>query len=73
MMCRENRKESHKPARRSGNDDQSEPRPCNRYAKRLPLNAKFIAHMPSCDACKAVVAYLKKESEINLYSYRNRN
>jgi hypothetical protein len=53
--------------------NESEPKPCKRYAKRMLLTAKFIAHMPSCDACKAVVAHLNKESEIKLYSYRNRN
>ena len=73
MMCPENRKESRKLARRSENDNQSEPRPCERYARRMLLNAKFITRMSSCDACKAVVAQLNWESEIKLYSYRNRN
>jgi hypothetical protein len=44
--------------------DESEPKPCERYAKRMLLTAKFIVHLPSCDACKAVVTHLNQESEI---------
>jgi hypothetical protein len=30
----------------TANDDQSKPEPCKRYAKRMLLNAKFVAHLP---------------------------
>lgn len=56
----------------SGTDDRTRPKPCKRHAKMI-LNPKFLAHMRSCDACKAVVAYLNKESEIKLYLHRSRN
>jgi hypothetical protein len=49
-----------------------DPKPCNRYAKTMPLNAEFIAHLQACDACMFVVAYLNRESETKLNSKQNR-
>jgi hypothetical protein len=56
----------------SGAHGRARPKPCKRYANML-LKPKFLAHLHSCHACKAVVAYLIKKSEIKLYSYPNRN
>jgi hypothetical protein len=39
---------------------------CKRYGKTMLLTSKFIAHLPSCRACKQVMAYLNRESEIEL-------
>jgi hypothetical protein len=37
----------------------------------MPLNnKKFIAHLPDCEACKAVVEYLRRESERDLFLRR---
>jgi hypothetical protein len=41
----------------------SEPKPCKRYSKRIPLNGKFLAHLPGCDACRRLVLYLRDESD----------
>lgn len=57
----------------SANADRLEPRPCKQYEKKMLLDAKFIAHVPSCEACQGVVAYLNRESEIKRYVYRTRN
>jgi hypothetical protein len=48
----------------TANDDQSEPKPCKRFEKRMLLNAKFVAHLPACGACMKVVAQLNRESEM---------
>ncbi len=40
----------------------SAPKPCARF-KRMPLSPKFIEHLPKVDACKAAVAYLRRESD----------
>jgi|ERR1700722_1586207 len=44
-------------------------RPCKAFAKML-LDAKFIAHLTACESCKAVVAYLSRESDAILDSVR---
>jgi hypothetical protein len=49
-----------------------EPRPCKRH-KRMRLSASFKAHLRTCDACKAVLAYLNRESSVSLYFHRHRN
>jgi hypothetical protein len=33
-----------------------------RYAKRMVWNDRFIRHLPTCEACKAVIAYLRSDS-----------
>jgi hypothetical protein len=48
-----------------GTADRPEPKPCKRYAKML-LNAQFIAHLPACRDCLAVVAQLNRKSEMKL-------
>lgn len=65
MMFRERTRKPRKPTTFSANADQSEPQPCKRYAKMV-LNGKFIAHLPACDPCRNVVAYLNRESEMKL-------
>src|SRR6266436_18226 len=35
-----------------------EPKPCQRFIKRFVWNERFAKHLPSCDACKRVLAYL---------------
>ena len=39
------------------------PKPCKRFSKRIPLNAKFVAHLPDCEACKAVVIFRERVSK----------
>ena len=51
----------------------TEPKPCKRYSKRAPWNAKFLAHLPHCDACKAVMLYLRRQSQMDLFRRRHRN
>lgn len=41
--------------------------------KRMPLNEKLLQHLPGCEDCKAVVAHLGRESELDLFLYRSRN
>jgi hypothetical protein len=53
----------------TANDDQSEPKPCERHAKRMLLNAKFVAHLPACGACMKVVAQLNRESEMEVCNF----
>ena len=48
----------------TANEDQSEPKSCKRFEKRMLLNAKFVAHLPACGACMKVVAQLNRESEL---------
>jgi hypothetical protein len=50
----------------------SAPKPCKRF-KRMPLNKKFLQHIPGCDDCKAVVAYLCRESELDMFQWKHRN
>jgi len=40
-----------------------EPRPCRRFAKRFVLNARLLAHLPDCEACRTTVLYLFRESD----------
>jgi len=49
------------------------PRPCKRFSKRPCLNERFLKHLPTCAACRAVIAYLEKQLQIDTYVYRNRN
>jgi hypothetical protein len=49
------------------------PKPCKRFSKRIPVNDKFIAHLPECEACRAVVEYLVRESERDLFLKKSRN
>ena len=55
----------------SANVDGSEPKPCKKYAKRMLLTAKFIVHLPGCNACKKVLVQLNRESELKLRVYEN--
>jgi hypothetical protein len=48
------------------------PKPCARF-NRMPLSPKFIEHLPKCDTCVAAIAYLCRESELDLFLYRSRN
>ena len=50
-----------------------QPLPCRRYSKRMPTNAKFIAHLRTCKDCKALIAYLNREAELSLYFYKHRH
>ncbi len=49
------------------------PRPCKRFSKRPCLNEPFLRHLPTCAACRAVIAYLDHQSDIDMHLYRNRN
>ena len=49
------------------------PRPCRRFSKRAPFNQRFLKHLPTRTACRAVTAYLDKQSRIDMHVYRNRN
>jgi hypothetical protein len=55
----------------SASADQSEPKPCKRYAKRMLLNARFVAHLSACNVCMGVLTQLNRESEMKLYAYEN--
>jgi hypothetical protein len=35
-----------------------EPQPCHRF-KHMNITPAFLKHLPTCSACKAVIAYLK--------------
>jgi hypothetical protein len=50
-----------------------EPKPCKHFSKRIPLNERFLKHLPGCSACGAVILYLEKQSQIDRHVYRNRN
>jgi hypothetical protein len=30
-----------------------EPKPCKHFFKRIPLNERFLKHLPTCEACRA--------------------
>lgn len=47
-------------------------RPCKRY-KHMRLTPRFEEHLPKCDACKAVIAYLDRELQVFLYFHTHRN
>jgi hypothetical protein len=51
--------------------DETVSKPCKMYAKRMLLTAKFIAHLPACNACKRVLFQLNRESELQLRVYAN--
>jgi len=38
----------------------------------MPLNTRFLAHLPDCEASKAVVLYLENESRKHLKRPCNR-
>jgi hypothetical protein len=61
-------------ARRSREDSanlaQCEPKPCERFAKWMLLNANVIAHLADCEGYKGVVAHLKRESDLPKSAYR---
>jgi hypothetical protein len=48
------------------------PKPCERYSKRMPLNEKFVEHLPNCAECKAVLAYLDWFPAMRLWLHRHR-
>ena len=54
-------------------DPKPEPKPCQRFAKRFVYNERFKKHLPGCRACKALLAYLYRESEIDMYVHEHRN
>jgi hypothetical protein len=41
----------------------AEPKPSKRFAKRFVLNARLLAHLPDCEACRATISYLVSESD----------
>jgi hypothetical protein len=51
----------------------AEPKPCARFSKRIPLNEKFLAHLPNCAACKAVILHLERRSQLDLFRHKHRN
>jgi hypothetical protein len=59
-----------------GNQDATDaatcPKPCERF-KKMPSSKAFFAHLPYCDACKAVISYLKRDLEIKRYLHLHRN
>jgi hypothetical protein len=38
----------------------------------MPLNEKFLKHLPSCPECRAVIAYLDWDSGMMLWVHRHR-
>jgi hypothetical protein len=49
------------------------PQGCKRFSKRMPLNDKFLKHLPDCPECKAVFAYLYWDATILAWIHRHRN
>jgi hypothetical protein len=48
-------------------------KPCNRFSKRLTLTKQFIAHLPTCPECKALVEQLNREPERDRLPIWSRN
>src|SRR6266446_6159221 len=46
---------------------QPEPRPCEKFRKRICLNERFLTHLPTRPECKAVVAYLWRDSALRIW------
>jgi hypothetical protein len=49
------------------------PEPCKKFSKRMPLNEKFLKHLPSCPNCRAVLAYLRWDATMRVWIHRHRN
>ena len=49
-----------------------EPQPCNRF-KHMNITPTFLKHFPQCSVCKAVIAHLKRESDILVWAHQHRN
>jgi len=49
------------------------PKSCKRFSKRMPMNARFLAHLPTCEASKAVLAYLQRDLELRNFLHKSRN
>jgi hypothetical protein len=39
----------------------------------MPMNARFLAHLPTCEASKAVLAYLQRDLELRNFLHKSRN
>jgi hypothetical protein len=51
---------------------EDEPQPCPRF-KRMLVTKNFLRHLPNCSSCKAVIAYLERESNIHAWIHKHRN
>jgi hypothetical protein len=49
------------------------PRPCKRFSRRPTLHERFLKHLPTCSACRAVIEYLEKQSRIDKFVHEHRN
>jgi hypothetical protein len=49
------------------------PKPCKRFPKRAPMNAKFLARLPTYEACEALMAYLQRDLKLRNFLHKNRN
>jgi hypothetical protein len=48
------------------------PKPCRRL-RRMDPTPTFIKHLEKCEACRAVIEYLNRDSELTLYLNEHRN
>jgi hypothetical protein len=49
------------------------PKACKKFSKRMPLNDKFLKHLPNCPECRAVFAYLYWDATMLAWIHRHRN
>ena len=50
-----------------------EPKPCEKFRKRICLNERFLKHLPTCPECKAFMAYLRHDSDSHIWLRKHRN
>jgi hypothetical protein len=41
--------------------------------KQMNVTPAFLRHLPKCTACKAVIAHLKRESDMLIWVHKHRN
>jgi hypothetical protein len=49
-----------------------EPQPCQRF-KRMRITKAFLKHLPKYSKCQMLIARLKRESEIHIWTHKHRN
>lgn len=52
--------------------NEPEPRPCKRFKHMVPTPT-FIKHLEKREACSAVILYLIRATELELWTYHHRN
>jgi hypothetical protein len=49
-----------------------EPKACNRF-KDLPPTEAFFKHLSSCEACKAVIEFRRRDGGLRAFIHAHRN